>query len=570
MSKITIADPGTRKKIIPLVMGIANMIIEKLEFVKKINEAVKWDQRHWNISPGGLLKVLILSTFTDMRVPLSHLEERMEGIDVEIFLEAGDKSSFVNESNVGEALDRLGEVEYERMYETMALSAVKEYKIPIRKMHSDTTTISFYGDYDAEKLKLSEEEKEVVLSIERGYNKDGRAGCKQAVVGQITNESGIPLVSRTLDGGTSDIDWNREAIKYAADIAKSGFEEGIYVADSKLVIEEHITTMNDPAKRVQFVSRCPANFKDKLESRTIKKAYEKCAWNTMGSISDVKGATQYKGISFVEEICGAPMRLLVLESDELLNKAHQTVAKKEEELILLIKALEKQEWMCRADAEIERERFLSLKQLSIFECEVRIEMQTIEKWSPGRRSAKTKPTIIETYHLCVEKVTKSESAYQEFIQNESCIVLISNVVTGMDDKDLLRTYKGQQVVENSFRDLKSPHLASVIYLHNPKRIQVLTMLLTFSLLIRALIQFRLREGFKQFKQTNPGIEIRAGWGGRPLNNPTFKLFYEHSVNCCFERDSHRNYCFSWPSVETKSRVEPLLVLLGISLQQILP
>jgi len=124
MSKLTITEMGTRKKIIPLVMAIANMIIEKLGLVKKINEAVQWDRAHWNISPGGLLKVFILSTFTDIRVPLSHLEERMEGIDVENFLEAEDKSSFVNESNVGEALDRLGEVDYEGIYETMALIGV--------------------------------------------------------------------------------------------------------------------------------------------------------------------------------------------------------------------------------------------------------------------------------------------------------------------------------------------------------------------------------------------------------------------------------------------------------------
>ena len=48
---------------------------------------------------------------------------------------------------------------------------MQEYNIPVTKMHSDTTTISFYGDYDAEKLDLSEEEKEAVLKIERGYNK---------------------------------------------------------------------------------------------------------------------------------------------------------------------------------------------------------------------------------------------------------------------------------------------------------------------------------------------------------------------------------------------------------------
>jgi hypothetical protein len=140
---------------------------------------------------------------------------------------------------------------------------------------------------------------------------------------------------------------------------------------------------------------------------------------------------------------------------------------------------------------------------------------------------------------------------------------------GMSDEDLLRTYKGQHVVENSFRMLKSPQLASVIYLKDRTRIQALTMLLTFSLLLRAIIQYRLREGLSAFEEEHPDKEIRAGWGGRPLKSPTFKLLYEHSINCCFEREDHDEYTFAWPSIETRSRVEPLLGLLGLRLEQLL-
>jgi transposase len=435
-------------------------------------------------------------------------------------------------------------------------------------MHSDTTTVSFYGEYDEEKMDLTEEEKETILHIERGYNKDDRRECKQVVVGQITNEYGIPVVNRVLDGSSSDIEWNREAIRYAACIAEAGFKEGIFVADCKLVTEEHVTTMNDPEKRIQFVSRCPANFSDTLERRTIAKAYENGQWETIGSISDTKGAAQYKGVSFIEEICGAPMRLLVLESDSLRHKAEQAFAKKEGALIPLVKALEKQQWMCLADAEAERGRFLALKQLTLFDCEINIEMETTEKWPRGRRGVNTKPSIIETYHLHVEKISKSEPEYREFLQRESSFVLISNVVSGMSDEDLLRTYKGQQVVENSFRILKSPQLASVIYLKNQNRIQVLNMLLSFALLIRALIQYRLREGLKSFNEQHPGEEIYAGWGGRPLIKPTFKLLYEHCVNCWFERETRGKYSFSWLSIDMKTRVVPLLRLWGVTLHQL--
>ncbi|MDR1581180.1 MAG: hypothetical protein LBS35_12560 [Synergistaceae bacterium] len=89
-----------------------------------------------------------------------------------------------------------------------------------------------------------EEERAAILHIERGYNKDGRPECNQVVVGQITNECGVPIVSKTMDGAASDIDWNREAVKYASELAASGFKEGIYVADCKLVTKELVTAMN--------------------------------------------------------------------------------------------------------------------------------------------------------------------------------------------------------------------------------------------------------------------------------------------------------------------------------------
>jgi hypothetical protein len=147
-------------------------------------------------------------------------------------------------------------------------------------------------------------------------------------------------------------------------------------------------------------------------------------------------------------------------------------------------------------------------------------------------------------------------------------VLISNVTDDLCDKDLLTIYKGQQTVENSFRALKSPQLASAIYLKNQIRIQALTMLLSISLLLRALIQFRLREGLKKHNEANPNVPIRAGWGGRPLKNPTFKLLYEHSINCYFERERLGQYIFGWPSGTTRQRVEPLLELMGLTLEQL--
>ncbi len=168
------------------------------------------------------------------------------------------------------------------------------------------------------------------------------------------------------------------------------------------------------------------------------------------------------------------------------------------------------------------------------------------------------------------EITVNEKEWDKYLKKASCIVLISNVgEEEQSDIELLRIYKGQQVVENSFRELKSPSMASVIYLKNPERIKALSMLLSLSLLIRAVIQYRMRKGLKEYKKENPDVKLRAGWGGRTLENPTYRLLYEHSVNCYFEKEDTDVYSYAWSSTETRERVEALLNLMKITLDDLI-
>ena len=562
---------GAAKKKISFVLAIANRVINELGLVESINEKVKWDKAHWNISPGGLVKALILSTFTDMRVPLTHVNERLKDVDLGYLIGEEAEESEVNSFNIGRALDQISKIDYSGLYATQALSALQIYDIPITRCHSDTTTISFYGDYDIDKLDLTEEEREEILKIEKGYNKDGRPASKQVVVGQIVNEFGIPVVNKVMDGSTSDVEWNKISLDYVEQIRESGFKNGIYVADSKLVTKELVTRMNNPENKISFVSRCPANFENKLESRMIEQAYEDGNWGDLGQYGAGKNASNYKGISFVENICGAPMKLLVTESSALAANTSHILDKELKNFNSLVNKIEKKTFACQLDAEKEYADFIKMKEksLSLFNYSSNIVRRLNEKWPKGRRGINVRPTITETYQIRITNLGLSEEACSSYLQNESCIVIISNVTESVIDVELLGIYKGQYVVENSFRQLKSPNLASIIYLKNQNRIQVLSTLLCYALLIRAIIQYRLRDGLKKRQEERPDEILKAGWGGKPLVNPTFKLLYEHTINCYFERDSVGVYSFTWPDEKTEKRVSILLSLLSLTVDTIL-
>ena len=569
MAKLQMRSGLERKKRLPLILTLAHSVIKKTGLVEYINDTVSWDPDRWGTSPGDLAQLLILSTFSDIRTPLTHLEDRFEGIDTSFFLSSVSKTASVNSFNAGRALERIGQADPEKLYETLALSVIKQAGIPTERLHADTTTISFYGDYDMTGLELTEEEQEELLQIERGYNKDGRPECKQIVVGQIVNESGMPLVQKIQDGSTPDVSWNAAAVSYLKEVQERGFRYGVFVADSKLVTHELVTSMNDPESRIPFVSRCPSNFEGKLEERCILRAYTEGCWEDMGKFHEGKGASCYRGQCFKEEICGAAMRLVVLESSTLKEKAAAALEKLREGLGQEIKKLEKKVFLCRADAEEEWRRFEGLSSVKLFQCRYTVEEEIKEKWPRGRRKADTVPRREARYRLKVEDITVKEKEGGEYLQKNACIVLISNVSEKeAGDRELLQTYKGQQVVENSFRELKSPSMASVVYLKNPERIRALGMLLAFSLLVRAVIQYRMREGLDRFRKENPEEKLRAGWGGRPLENPTYKLLFEHSVNCYFEKEGPGVYSYAWPSAETKERVGILLELMGIKLEEL--
>ena len=565
MATVEMKAMGNRKKIIPLVMALGNKIINSIGLVEQIDANVKWDDTQWSISPGKLIKALVLSTFSDIRVPLTRLEDRLSGIDLCYLIGEEAASSGINSFNVGRALERLGESGPDSIYETIALTAMQTNKIPMERMHSDLTTVSFYGEYDIDldKMGLTDDEKEEILKIEHGYNKDGRPECKQAAVGQIVNEAGIPVASRAMDGAVSDAEWNKAAIEYFRQIQREGFSTGIYVADCKLVNNGLITDMMEGGNPVKFVSRCPANFEEKLESRMIERAYAEGNWEDYGQLSGGVKAAGYKGVSFTETVCSYPMRLLVTESTNLAYKAESAIEKEKEKLMPLIRKLEKKTFACHADAFAECTKFFNGRDAKLFCAETRIEVATKEKWPRGRRKAGVTPVVEETYKIVVEKVNRDEEACKEFIHNESSFVIISNVFDELNDKELLATYKGQQIVENSFRQLKHPQLASVIYLKNPIRIKALTMVLSLALLIRAIIQFMLRDGLRKFKEEHPNGKLYVGWSGRELVNPTYKLLYEHSFDCYFEREDYGKYSFAWPFVESKERVGTLLWLMGL-------
>jgi len=174
-----VSSAEVQKRTIPLILALANKILETIGFVDFINEAVEWDDDQCKVTPGHLAKAVILATFFDIRAPLSLIKRRFDGMDTEFFFGEGVTAADINDYAIGRTLDKIAAAGPDYLFGTICLSTYAIHQIAFKRLHSDTTSLSFYGEYDMGAEVSEEEEAEEVLQIVRGYNKDHRPDCNQ-------------------------------------------------------------------------------------------------------------------------------------------------------------------------------------------------------------------------------------------------------------------------------------------------------------------------------------------------------------------------------------------------------
>jgi len=519
------------KVVLPAFMASANAFMENIGFVGLINDAVDWDPAQWHLSPGVLLKAVVLNTFTNLRAPLYKISKAYQDIDTEHLFGKGVTPEQLTDSAIGKALERVYAANAGKLFQTLSLTVFEKYKLTINRLHSDTTSISFFGSYEDELEKNLE-----TINIAYGHNKDHRPHCKQMVMGQITNEAGIMLSCHAMDGNTSDVTWNKEALKIIKEIQnKLKMGDAIYVADCKLMTKTLFLSMQDDG--ISFLSRLPASFDSKLESRIRKEAYNNKSWKDIGKISDAKKACTYEVQDFNKEVYGVPTRLVVVKSSVSLAVFEASMEKKKAKIEDAIKKLNKKAFACKTDAIREWKGFLKKfqKEPYLFSMDlVEIKTEKRPRGNPGKNPKP--PQVIIEWALKI-KSEVDEEAVELLRQKAESFVLISNVDESTKPaKSLLEVYKGQVVVELNFKAIKSPALLSAVFLKKEERIESMMMLIGVALMVRALMLYQLRKGFKE-----SGKNPRIGYSNTVLKTVTMGLFQYAMESVTIERQDDGSY-----------------------------
>ena len=238
---------------------ILNHFIEQLDLEATFTKFLPREPRRGRrtkIPPARTLLVLLRNLIVD-KLALYRIPDWTRGHVPQLFeLTEEDLGSFTDE-RLGKALDLLYKADRRSLVTQVIFAAVRAFKVELRQIHNDTTTISFFGKYEGQEFLGT-----VLLC--RGFNKDHRPDLKQLVFSVCASADGdVPVHFGLFDGNTTDDQvhcgiWDdlREFI---------GHSDFIYVGDCKLCTQANMFHID--SRQGKFITVLPRTRKEDGEFR---------------------------------------------------------------------------------------------------------------------------------------------------------------------------------------------------------------------------------------------------------------------------------------------------------------
>jgi transposase len=152
----------------------------------------------------------------------------------------------LNDDGLGRALDKLFQADRATLQTKLTMAAIERFEIDVSQIHSDSTSIKFYGAYQEQSRKG--------VQLTRGHSKDHRPDLKQLLYNlSVARDGSIPIHFKTHDGHKTDDTLHIENwLTLRGLVGGSAF---LYVADSKLCTTDNM--MRIDREHGRFVTIVP-------------------------------------------------------------------------------------------------------------------------------------------------------------------------------------------------------------------------------------------------------------------------------------------------------------------------
>jgi len=506
-----------------------------------------------SLSHGKTLSLLVQNLIISP-APLYRIAEWAKPFEASALGLSESEKEVVNDDRVARSLDALASEYGRSLFFRLALRMIKQFELETERVHFDTTTVTFHGQY-----KTSFKEPKITL----GINKDHRPDLRQLVFGlSITSDGAVPLSHQVLSGNRTDDTVHRSNIDHLRQLL--GREDFIYVADSKLCTVNNLHHIASYGGK--FVTVLPRTrqedktFREKLRQTQVR-------WHHILTIPNKRRKhdppdvfyTSSEGPSQTKE----GYRIVWIKSSQkaLLDKQIrlQSIEKAEIALVQLAGKLNKHKLKTRRAINKACKTILQRYSCQSFiDVKIRQKAQVIiHRRRRGRPSAKDPGEKLSSPVFKLEFMRNKDGIRRES-RTDGVFPLLANLITPSGKKGILLIYKYQPYLEKRFSQLKTDHEIAPVYLKKPKRVAGLIHAYFIAIAASSLIERQVRKSMVEEKISALPLLPE----GRMTKTPTaMRILEAFSDLCWYEFEGTKEQAV-FP-IKASALQKKLLRLLGL-------
>ncbi len=489
--------------------------------------------------------------------PMYRIAEWAEPIDsTALGLSAGEKKS-INDDRMARSLDALSSVRARSLLFRVALHIIKHFELDTGRIHHDTTTVTFHGQYRGSRREPR---------ITHGVNKDHRPDLKQLVFGlNVTADGAVPVSHEVHSGNRTDDTVHRNNVDRLREIL--GRDDFIYVADSKLCTRKNLAHVAQYGGT--FVTVLPqTRAEDKRFRKALREGTE-VRWRRLLALENKRRKKDPPDLYWTtndgpeETVEG--YRLIWLRSSQKagidVERREAALEKAEAALSDLDARLNRGKLRKRASINKEIKKTLrnhNCQALLDVEVTSRVHIQTkhLRRGRP-RKGDPVRELRSSVYWLVFRR---NKRAIRSEARTDGVFPLVTNRSSRQTPKkEVLLIYKYQPYVEKRHALFKGELEVAPVYIKKPQRAAGLVHATFLAMIVDALIERALRQGMKR-----AGIEeLPILPEGRLTKTPTTARLLEMFSGLSWYEFERGGEAVTFP-IQLTQLQEQLLKLLGMN------
>jgi transposase len=421
--------------------------------------------------------------------PLYRVGDWVAPVDAAAFGISEAQKTVINDDRIARALDALASERGRNVFFRLALRLIKDFNLETRRVHFDTTTVTFSGTYATSRVEPR---------ITFGYNKDHRPDLKQLVFGlNVTADGAVPLLHHVWSGNRTDDSVHR---RNTDDLRRLlGHDDFVYVADGKLCTVDNLQAISDYGGK--FVTIMPrtrredARFRDDLRQRPAR-------WKALLKVPNRRLHDEPPDVYSTCARAGATddgYRLIWIRSSQKarldaqvrldgIRKAEIEVG----ELSLNRRGLKTARAIRMAVRDILKRRHCA----TFLSFTVHRYAETSTRYLRRGRPRPNDPVRVIKRTRWRLKLQRNSDALRREAHTDGVFPLVTNL-RRQGKREILLIYKYQPYIEKRFSHLKTELEIAPVYLKKPRRVVGLIHAYFIALALVSLIERQVRLGMQR-------------------------------------------------------------------------